>query len=124
MKIVFFIFITLSQSVYANADVPTYILTSSCLTSINASNSESNSGWTVIININNIEAEKLLSFSKKHLRKRVRFIDGNGNKISGSDISLQTPVSKTIHLTGLKSHAEAQTIKNSILSTTGLCGAK
>ena len=124
MKILFLILITLNQSVYANTDVPTYILTPSCLTSISASDTKSNTGWTVIININNIEAEKLLTFSKKHLRKRVRFIDGNGNKIGGRDVMLQSHISKSIHLTGLKSHAEAQIIKNSILSTSGLCGVK
>jgi hypothetical protein len=124
MRTIFFILLTLSQSVYANTDVPTYVVTSTCVVTIDTSNSASNTGWTVIINLTDVAAESLLIFSTVNLKKRIRFIDGKGNKISSRDVMLQTPVSKSIHLTGLKTQLEAQTAKNNILSTKGLCGDK
>ncbi len=124
IKTLFVIVAMLSQSIYANTNIPTYIITSNCVISIEVSDSKFNTGWTAIINIDNFAAESLLVFSKKHLKKQVRFIDGKGNKISSRDIMLQTPISKSIYLTGLKSRTEALIVKSSILSTKGLCGAK
>jgi len=124
MKILFLILISLSQSVYASTEVPAYVISSDCVLSVEVNDSISNTGWTVIVNINESAAESLLIFSKKHLKKQVRFIDGEGNKISNRDVMLQTPVSKSIHLTGLKSRREANAAKNSILSTKVACGAR
>jgi len=106
------------------SNIPKYVITSECITSIKIEELKYAPEWSIIISLNNSAAEEMLKFSKKNIGRKARLVNGQGENILKNEVPIRGYVSSPFQAVGFSSRKEAENVMKSILSTNGMCGEK
>ena len=109
-----------SNAIFANNKIyTTYTLTSDCVLYADVQLSDNSDNWDVYIKVNEVEAEKLSSFSKNHIKKLVGFNNAKGETVGAATI---VGAFSSLFFLSAETKEEALLIKNSLLNMSGKCG--